>query len=330
MPKIVPPNTKKLPAISVILPVYNGEKFIKKTLESILNQTFKDFEILIIDNASTDHTPTILKTAATQDARIKILTNVKNIGLVGSLNKGLKEAKGLYCARIDADDIALPERFEKQIDFLEKHPNVVAVGTWAEKFDAESGLIKTPTSAAYVRATLLFHSPMVHPSVMLRANILKQHNLKYRPITPVEDFDFWTRLSQTGDLANIPEVLLKYRIHAGSITSRMTNHRRTILRAILAQSLHIQFHFNWQKKLFTPKIIDLHARFAGHEKMTALQIIILPFWLLFLMIFGRNLALIPVVLIRTAAYVRAALKRKLVPPPQASVQNIEDITKDLI
>src|SRR3989344_5781814 len=118
--------------ISVLMPAYNARKYIGEAIESILNQTFKDFEFIIINDCSTDKTKKIIEEYANKDARIKLINNATNLGLTKSLNIGLKEARGEYVARLDADDVALPERLEKQYEFMEKNKETTLVGAWAE------------------------------------------------------------------------------------------------------------------------------------------------------------------------------------------------------
>lgn len=160
---------KNTPTITVLMPVFNCELYIKDAVDSILNQTYNNFEFLIIDDASTDETVSIIK--AYTDSRIKLIEKPINTGLTNSLNQGLKLAKGKYIARMDGDDISLPERFEKQITFLEKNPEVVLCGSWFNVIGSEL-VIKTPENYEDIKLALLKGNCIAHPSVMMRNKFL--------------------------------------------------------------------------------------------------------------------------------------------------------------
>ncbi len=198
------------PAISVIMSVFNAEKYIKESVESILNQTFTDFEFLIFDDCSTDSSIQIIKSF--NDRRIKIISNPQNIGLTKTLNKGLAAASGKYIARMDADDIALPERFAKQFQFMELNPEVTLLGTAFKSFGNFTATTIYSTEHNEIRWKQLYECHMLHPSVMIRRDFLTKNNLWYDESFPqAQDYDFWARISQVGKLANLPEVLMHYR-----------------------------------------------------------------------------------------------------------------------
>lgn len=211
-----------IPSVSVVLPVWNGERFLSAAIESILRQTFESFELLLIDDGSTDGTSRIAHDHAARDSRIRVFTRAHE-GLVSALNFGVAESRGRYIARIDADDICFPMRFDRQVAWLDSDSRCVAVGSWIEVIDEESRHVGFRAFARHhdeiVSALLLEGNPMVHPSVMIRRDALRSVN-GYADRYPSEDLDLWLRLSRVGRLANLPEVLLRHRRHARSVSLR--------------------------------------------------------------------------------------------------------------
>jgi len=205
------------PFISVIMPVYNAGLYLKTAIESILNQTFSDFEFFIIDDASTDNSVEIIQSFS--DKRIKLIVKPVNSGITKSLNHGLQLAKGKYIARMDADDISYPQRFERQIFFLENNPNIILCGTWF-KIIPINEVIKHPQDNDGIKQLMLDQNAVAHPSVMLRSEFLVENKLQYDSLMePAEDYDLWVRIISIGEIANVPEVLLDYRIHSSQISS---------------------------------------------------------------------------------------------------------------
>lgn len=212
---------KDTPLISVILPVYNGEKYLREAIESVLSQTYTNFELLLINDGSTDGSKDII--LSYNDTRIRYIENERNLKLIATLNKGIDLAAGDYIARMDADDVCMPKRFEKQVQFLATHSDIDMCGTWAIRIDGEgktTGRIKNIDTAELLKCATYFTCPFVHPSVMIRASVLK--NNLYDPVfSDVEDTELWHRLSLLGyKMANIPHYLLKYRWHGENISSR--------------------------------------------------------------------------------------------------------------
>lgn len=197
------------PQLSVILPTYNCDSFIKECMDSLLGQSFTDFEVLVVDDASKDETVPIIQ--AYQDDRIKLHIKKQNSGYTDSLNWAIREARGNYIARMDGDDVCHPQRFEKQIDYLKNNPDVVILGTYAQVIDSDF-IFKYPSDPAAMSTMLLFGNNMVHPSVMGTAAIFK-NNPYDRTREPAEDYDLWTRIATQGKTSNIPEILLYYRVH---------------------------------------------------------------------------------------------------------------------
>jgi glycosyltransferase involved in cell wall biosynthesis len=209
-----------VPRVSVILPVYNGAEFLEESLKSVLNQTFRDFEVLVMDDASTDDSAGIAR--GFRDPRVRVIRHVQNMRLPETLNHGLELACGELIARMDADDICAPRRFEQQVDLLDLHPEIGICGGWVRLFGCAANVTrKYPVSPDAIEAFRHFNCPFGHPTVMLRRGLLEANGLRYDPrAAAVEDFELWTRLLKLTRGANLPEVLLEYRLHEASVTSR--------------------------------------------------------------------------------------------------------------
>ncbi len=202
------------------MPVFNGGKYLKEVIESVLIQTETDWELLIIDDGSTDSTRSIAESY--KDPRIKYYAR-PHCGLVETLNFGLKEAKGEYIARLDADDIAEPERLKKQLEFI-KNKDLVLCGTWATIIDTEGnelGIMNyPPVTAKEIRKYALLHNPFIHPSVMFcRKTIIEAGG--YRSYKHAEDYELWTRIIYKYPVSNLPLPLIRYRIHDSQITKKV-------------------------------------------------------------------------------------------------------------
>jgi len=201
--------------ISVLMSVYNDERFLRTAVLSILNQTAKDVELLIVDDASADASPSILHELAQRDGRIRILTNHTNLGLTKSLNIALTHAQGAFIARLDADDIALPNRLEAQVAFLTSHPDIDVLGTAYVWIDENGNVIGRPpivTDPEELHRLLPRTNPFLHSSIMLRKDVLNQvhgYNVFYKK---AQDYDLWLRLAPTHKFTNLPEVLTQKRL----------------------------------------------------------------------------------------------------------------------
>lgn len=209
-----------MPKISVIMPAYNAEKYIAEAIDSILGQTFGDFEFIILNDCSKDRTEEII--LSYDDPRIVYVKNEENMGVARTLNKGLELAKGEYIARMDADDISLPERFAKQVAFLTHNPKTVVCGSAITLFGQtqESQVRSFPTNPAQAQLQLIFAPCFAHPSVMIRRNILEEQSLRYDiRWEGTEDYAFWWDLGKHGDLCSLQECLLCYRIHPQQVTA---------------------------------------------------------------------------------------------------------------
>jgi len=206
--------------LSVLLPVHNAEAFLREAIDSILAQRFRDFELIVIDDGSRDGSATLLRRVT--DARVTIKTLPDSLGIAEALNAGIEAAHGRYLARMDADDVAAPDRFQRQFAYLEQHPRVAVVGSRIHYIGRNvPSQDFRPLDAASCRAYLLFGTPLVHPSVMLRRDVLTHHGLRYEArFSRSEDYRLWTRVQAHGDLCNLPEALLGYRVHAASVTGQ--------------------------------------------------------------------------------------------------------------
>lgn len=219
------------PLISVLMPVYNGESFVALAIESILNQSYRDFEFIIIDDGSTDNTSQIVRHYKNVDDRI-ILISRENRGLTSSLNEGIEIASGKWIARMDADDISFPDRFERQLSWLDKTGADIC-GSWIQYFGVgPSYLHSNPESDLAIKVGLLFGCMLAHPTIIVRASLLK--SLKYdADWDRAEDYELWTRMAlANAKMSNAPVVLLKYRVHAKQISAASAYHQRELTQNI--------------------------------------------------------------------------------------------------
>lgn len=244
-----------VPKISVLMPVYNCISYIEKSVLSVLSQTFADFELIIIDDFSTDGTFEYLQSI--EDQRVKLVRKNLNTGLTESLNIGLDISSADYIARMDGDDICLPDRFEKQLNYLESNPDIIMCGGAYEVIGSGEKFIP-PTSHDELCHNLMVNCPFAHPTVFVRNEILRKNNIKYRPeYEPAEDYKMWTELSKFGKLANLRDVLIKYRIH----TSQTSNLRK-IAQVEMSKKISAEYIFelssfnNDFKSFFPHKLFD--------------------------------------------------------------------------
>ena len=247
------------PILSVLMPVFNSELFVAEAIESILKQTFKDFEFLILDDASTDKSLEIIKNYESKDSRIKVYQNEKNLGVVESRNKLINLSKGKYIAWLDSDDIALPNRFEKQIKFLEDHPEIGLVGAFPiiiDEFGNKIGKWSFETDPQKLKIELFFHSPFLTSSVVIRKSALPQ-NFYDSKFPVAEDFDLYSKISEHSDTANIPEFLVKYRINSKGLSKTNSEKMERLSIQVIqehAEKLGIELEENTIKHLRKPKI----------------------------------------------------------------------------
>jgi glycosyltransferase involved in cell wall biosynthesis len=262
-----------IPRITVLMPVYNTAAYLREAIESILNQNFGDFELLIIDDASTDDSFQIASSYT--DPRVQVVRKPANSGYTDSLNQGLQLARGEYIARMDSDDISDTERFRKQVEFMDAHPEIGLCGTWVEAFGAINEIWRTETEHESIRAQMLFFCPVTHPTVLIRKAVLAVPNLCYnRAFEPAEDYDLWERLLQHCQLANLPEVLLRYRVHEKQVSATKASRQAEGVNIIIKRQL---------KKLnITPTETQLRLHLSLTEKTarrSAAQVVAIHEWL---------------------------------------------------
>jgi glycosyltransferase involved in cell wall biosynthesis len=216
-------HANQAPMVTVLMAVYNGQRYLREAVQSILNQTFRNFELLVVDDASTDGSRAILESF--DDPRLRVLHHAANRGLSRSLNDGLAQARGRYIARMDADDVSEADRLARQVDFLERHADVVAVGSWYTFIDGEGrevGRRWTPCDDVQVRWTLQFCSPFAHGAVTMRRDALAGEAEVYNEsLRYAMDYDLWVRLAARGRLANLDRFLFCWRMAPGSMTSTL-------------------------------------------------------------------------------------------------------------
>lgn len=216
-------QTNIVPAVSVVMAVYNGGDYLAESIESILNQNWKDFEFIIINDGSTDQTASVIEYYSNIDSRIKIISR-ENRGLVASLNEGVAAAKANLIARMDADDISLPNRLSEQINYFRDNPSVVCLGSFYEVIDEEGQLLTildAPIDDETIQRLLIRgHTVICHPTAMYRKEAFDKTGGYDKNFFLVEDLDLWLKLGEVGKLANIPKPLVKYRTNSNSVSTQ--------------------------------------------------------------------------------------------------------------
>ncbi len=249
-----------MPKISVLLPVYNAERYLRECLDSLRNQAFSDFVCLAADDCSSDSSLEILNEYASRDSRFRVLANPRNLGVAETLNRLLEAADASvpFVARMDADDISEPDRFRLQYDFLAAHPEICAVGSWLTVIDSGGdvlGLRRYPVSADAVGRRWLCGNPIPHPALLLRTDALLRHG-GYREYGGVEDYDLWLRMAAAGErMANLEQPLLRYRINPGQVKQRQ-------LKSTLRNTMALQRRYLFRRGFFS--IPALCYTVAGH------------------------------------------------------------------
>ena len=260
---------KNTPLVSVIMPVYNAEKYLEEAIKSVLSQTFTNFEFLIFNDGSTDNSLKIIQSY--QDDRIVLAYNGQNKGYVSHLNEGIRLARGKYIARMDADDICLPERFEKQVDFLEKNPTYVLCGSRIKCFGETQDEVMLPLEDEEIRLKMLYITPFAHPSVMIRKATLLENALRYdKEVMPAEDHDLWARIAQLGKLHNLKTPLLRYRMHPQNISTQKRTPKQ-IINLAKSEQKYISYFFS-EYNLSSAEVCLLHLMFHRREDVNIEQI----------------------------------------------------------
>lgn len=248
-----------MPTISVIMPAFNAEKYISTAIESILQQTFEDFEFIIIDDASTDQTYDII--CNYHDKRIIRIRNQKNIGVAACINKGILNARSEFIARMDSDDISKPERFQKQLEFMNANSNLGISGTHMEIIDNKGKVIKEHHKKAgdeTIKVSLFFgHTSFAHPSIIMRKKIMDMYHLRYdTAFQYAEDYDLYCRCSSFMVLDNYPECLVQYRIHPESVSQKFKQQQ------VIDAKTALYLHLRRLRIPFSLEAFNIHTQFA--------------------------------------------------------------------
>lgn len=219
--------------ITVLMSVFNNAAYLREAIDSILNQTYTDFEFLIIDDASTDSSKEII--LSYHDTRIRLIENERNIGLTKSLNKGLREAKGEYIARMDADDISLPDRLAAQHAFLQQNPDVGVVSSWVQVIDEQGNNLRywsTPLSPEAIYYKLNFRNCLAHAAVMFRKEIVLAQGGYNENIARAQDYELWFRLSKITKICQLDRALLKWRDRKTNISSKWKKEQENVVKTL--------------------------------------------------------------------------------------------------
>lgn len=211
--------------LTVIMPVYNGEMYLEEAIDSILNQTFTDFKLLVLNDNSTDSTPRILEAYQKKDSRVEVITKTKNEGPANLRNEGIERSQSEFIALMDADDISLPTRFEKQLEVFKNKPNIGVCATWFTFFGDKQKLIKHAVEPEALKVQFLSSCGVGNPTVMFRASAIKDFRFEHQYV-PAEDYGLWSEVIQITDFYNIPESLLNYRWHPNNISQTKAENLR--------------------------------------------------------------------------------------------------------
>jgi glycosyltransferase involved in cell wall biosynthesis len=214
------------PKVSVIMPVYNAGEYVATAIESILKQSFGDFELLVVDDGSTDRSAEVV--AGYSDPRLRRVENERNLGIAATRNRSIELARGRYIAWLDADDMSARRRLEKQVCLFESEPDIGICGTWVKPVGiSPESVWRYPTDSAFLRSRMIFDSPLATSSVMMRRELIDGAEAPFDPsFPPAEDYDLWERLSRNCNVTNLPEVLTYYRVHAAQTSLTKADQRR--------------------------------------------------------------------------------------------------------
>ena len=248
------------PYISVIMPVYNQRKdYLQSAIESILHQTFLEFELLIIDDCSTDaDCVSILKRFSDTDPRITVIRNTENSGVAKSLNKGIRHARSPIIARMDSDDISLPNRLEKQYSFLMSHPETDLIGCWAEIIDSHGKIIgsnKTPSTPDKIQSSILITNPLIHPTWMFRKNLMETEGYYSETSPATEDYEFLLRITRKKTVQNLPEILFRYRFNHNGVSYKKNKFQEWQSIKLRVKAIWNRLYPAWEVYKIIPSLI---------------------------------------------------------------------------
>jgi glycosyltransferase involved in cell wall biosynthesis len=245
--------------VSIVLPVYNVEVFIQDTIESLLRQTFQDFELLVLDDCSTDGT--VARVQAMNDARIRLIRNPRNLGRAGTDNAALEYVRGEYIAKMDGDDLCHPTRLDCQVAYLDQHPSVNVVGSFMQNFGASTHLNRYPAAPADAQVLTLFTLPTGNPSAMLRTSLFREQGLRYdEALRQTEDYDFCARYIRQLRIATIQEPLVQYRVPPNVRKKDILSERATVSDVVREELLR-----QWQMP-FTARELVVYNTIAMLER----------------------------------------------------------------
>lgn len=238
-------DSNQQPVVSVVMPVYNCEAYIHDAVESVLSQTFSDFELLIIDDCSTDRTLEVI--SQFNDPRIYVFHKSVNSGITDSLNLGIEKARGRYIARMDGDDVCEPHRFQVQVDYMEAHPEVGLTGSWYRIIGTNEP-VPAPQKHSDIKLAMLEYCPIAHPTVFLRKQVLETFSLRYdKSYEMAEDYELWSRLLLHSEVYIIPEFLLRYRRHVNQSSARSADLQQALsgkIRCTMLRQLVANFNLD--------------------------------------------------------------------------------------
>jgi glycosyltransferase involved in cell wall biosynthesis len=259
------------------MPVYNGEKYLRESIESILNQTYSNFEFLIINDGSTDNSEKIIKSY--NDKRIRLIKNSQNIKLSATLNKGIDMSQGEYIVRMDCDDISLPNRLAIQVKYMDENPNIGVCGSFVDIFYEKNlwlhNIVKYPVTDAEIKETLFFQCAFSHPTVIIRKKSLNYYNLSYNPnYSYAQDYKLWIDCSKYLLFANIPQVLLRYRRNAQSISISKRIEQMEI--ALKISNELLEYYSFKSMQPIEPILLDMIKR--KYISIDKLKVVHLWFW----------------------------------------------------
>ncbi|HQO10237.1 MAG TPA: glycosyltransferase family 2 protein [Clostridiales bacterium] len=261
------------PAISVIMSVYNSSPYLKEAVDSILRQSFRDFEFLITDDCSTDGSRKILNDYLLKDNRIILILNDKNEGLTVNLNRMITKARGKYIARMDSDDISMPDRFEKEHNFMESNPHVGLLGSHSRiiKTGSRDKILKRSSEHEEIRTALLFENIITHSTVFFRNSLLKELDMNYNTgFRIIQDYELWSRLVNKTEFRILPDVLVQYRMtdtNLCAVTSHKQNYRENFLKTIY------KYQFDSIGFKYTEDQIDTHICIGYKTKNSSPEIL---------------------------------------------------------
>lgn len=251
------------PLVTVLMSVHNDLRYLPQAVQSVLDQSLDDFELLVIDDGSTDGSADYL--AGLADPRVRIVRNERNLGLTRSLNRGLDLARGLFLARMDADDVSAAQRLERQVDFLDRHPRVGIVGSARRLIDENGATIAHAPAAeddVAIRWKCLLGNPLAHPAVMLRLHLLNAHKLRYdETCRTAQDYELWSRLLAVTRAHNLREALLHYRLRNGVSRTHQAEQRVNHDRIAHACIRRLVPGF----EIGLDEVRELRGRFGGHS-----------------------------------------------------------------